>query len=288
MTNQLDVVLIAGGVALACFFAAWAWGMSHDGDASTTDAFYGFAPLTQGAVVYALWDEHSARGTVVLALACLWSTGLGLLLVSRVRANHNFGGDPRFVMALQKYNPGKHLWWITLLILVVGQAAFVTVLNLPMMLAITHAYDSFTVIDVIGFAVVATGATFEVLGNHQLERFRHDPAHKGKGHTLNTGLWKYSRHPNFFGETLCFFGFFVIAMRDPELWYTVAGPLVIFGVLRFGSGVKLTEFMMLQKRKDDPIYLDYLARTSPFLPRPPRRPAASAPTPTAASERSSA
>lgn len=289
MTDQLGAVLIAAGVAFVIFFAAWAWGIRHGGDVSVTDVFYGFTPVTQGLVVFTLWDDHSARGAVVLAFAAAWSTGLGLLLVSRVRANHSFGGEPRFLMALQKYNPGKNLWWISLLVLVIGQTAFVTVLNLPLMLAITHGRDSFVAIDLIGLAVVAVGATFEILGNHQLERFRNDPAHKGNGHTLNTGLWKYSRHPNYFGETLCFWGFFIIAMRDPELWYTAAGPLVIYGLLRFGSGVRLTEFMMLQKRQNDPVYLDYLARTSPFTPRPPkRRTATETTTPAVQSERSSA
>jgi steroid 5-alpha reductase family enzyme len=272
MTSQLDAILAAGAVAFVCFFAAWAWGMLHGRDVSVTDVYYGFAPITQGLVVYVLWHRHSERGAILLALTALWSIGLGQLLISRVRANHGFGGEPRFLLALEKYKPGKHLWWISLLILVLVQAVLVTVLNLPLLLTLTSKYDSIAVIDVVGYLVLGAGAVIEVVGNLQLERFRNDPRNKGKGRTLNAGLWAWSRHPNYFGNVLCYWGFFVVAIRDPHLWFTAIGPLAIYGLLRFGSGVKLTEFMMLEKRKGDPVYADYLARTSPFMLRPPRRP----------------
>jgi steroid 5-alpha reductase family enzyme len=271
MTSQWDAILVAGGVALACFFATWCWGWLHGRDVSVTDTYYGFAPVTQGFVVYILWHHHSQRGTILVVLAALWSLGLGQLLISRVRANHGFGGEPRFLMAVSKFKPGKHLWWITLLALVVAQTVFVTVLNLPLILALTSRYNSVALIDAIGYVIIAAGALIEIVSNHQLERFRNDPKNKGQGRTLDTGFWAWSRHPNYFGNVLCCWGFFVVAIRDPHLWFTAIGPLAIYGLLRFGSGVKLTEWMMLQKREDDPVYLDYLARTSPFMLRPPQR-----------------
>jgi steroid 5-alpha reductase family enzyme len=201
---------------------------------------------------------------------------LGQLLISRVRANHSFGGEPRFLMALERFELGKHLWWVSLVVLVVFQSVFVTVLNLPLLMVLTSQVHGVAAIDVAGFVVVAAGAAIEILANHQLEVFRNDPANKSKGKTLNTGLWGWSRHPNYFGNVLCYWGFFLVAVHEPHLWYTAAGPLAIYGLLRFGSGVRLTEWMMLQKRQGDSVYLDYLARTSPFLLRPPRRPSAAA------------
>ena len=203
-------------------------------------------------------------------LTALWSIGLGQLLISRVRANHGFGGEPRFLLALEK-DKLEHLWWISLLILV-GEAVLVTVLNLPLLLALTSKYDSIAVIDVVGYLVIGAGAVIEVVGTINLNDSATIRGTRARGRTLNTGLWAWSRHPNYFGNVLCYWGFFVVAIRDPHLWFTAIGPLAIYGLLRFGSGVKLTEFLMLEKRKGDPVYADYLARSSPFMLRLPRRP----------------
>jgi steroid 5-alpha reductase family enzyme len=269
MTSELSVVLAALGLSAAFFLACWIWGMAHDGDASVTDAYYGFSSLAQGALTFALWHRHTARGAIVVVLAGVWSVGLAQMLFRRWRKNHASGGDERYQMAVEKFKPGANLWWMTLLSLVVAQTIFVTVLNLPLEMAIMSKVQGISTLDVVGFALIALGGAIEVIANRHLEVFKRDPANKGK--TLMTGLWAWSRHPNYFGNTLVYFGFFVVAIREPRLWWTVAGPIAIFGLLRYGSGVRLTEWMMLQKRKDDPVYTDYLQRTSPFFLFPPRR-----------------
>jgi steroid 5-alpha reductase family enzyme len=270
MTSQPDALLAACGLVAAAFAVLWAWGMVNGRDASITDAFYGLGSLAQGGLTLALWHEKSARTVILVVLTGLWSIGLWQALARRWLKNHAKGGDERYILAVEKFKPGKHLWWMTFFSLVVGQALFVTLLNAGLILAVASAVHDIAALDILAYACIAVGGAVEVISNHHLELFKRNPANQGK--TLMTGLWAWSRHPNYFGNVLVYTGFWVAAMRDTSRWWTIAGPLAIYGLLRFGSGVRLTEHLMLQKRKDDPVYLDYLARTSPFMLRPPRPP----------------
>ena len=270
MTSEMSVVLAAAALTFVLFSATWVYGLTHGQDFSVTDCYYGLGLMSQGWLAFALWHHRSGRAVILLVLATVYSIGLGQMLARRWVKNHaTIGGDERYVMALEKFNPGKKLPLISFLTLVVGQTIFVTALDLPLVLAVVGDVDGIKALDVVGYALVAIGASIEIAANHHLEVFKRDPASKGK--TLMTGLWSWSRHPNYFGNVLVYVGCFAVAMRRPELWWTVVSPLGIYGLLRFGSGVRLTEWMMLQKRKDDPVYQEYLRRTSPFFMRPPRR-----------------
>jgi steroid 5-alpha reductase family enzyme len=124
----------------------------------------------------------------------------------------------------------------------------------------------------VGLVVIAAGATIEVVANRQLEVFR--KAGHPSGSTLMTGLWAWSRHPNYFGNTTVYVGAFLVAVSDPELWWTAIAPLVILYTLRWGilgTGVHGMDKFMLEKRAGNQVYLDYVRRTSAFVPRPPRR-----------------
>jgi steroid 5-alpha reductase family enzyme len=268
MTSDWSVVLAAAALTAVVFTACWLYGLTHGQDFSVTDTYYGLGLMSQGWLAFALWHEHTGRAAVLLVLATAYSIGLGQMLARRWVKNHAQGGDERYVMAVEKFKPGKNLWWMTYLTLVVGQTVFVTVLDLPLILAVASDVEGIAGLDVLGYALIAVGAAIEIAANHHLELFKRDSANKGK--TLMTGLWSWSRHPNYFGNVLVYVGCWVVAMRRPDLWWTVISPLAIYGLLRYGSGVRLTEWMMLQKRKGDPVYQEYLRRTSPFFPRPPR------------------
>jgi steroid 5-alpha reductase family enzyme len=116
--------------------------------------------------------------------------------------------------------------------------------------------------------MIAAGGAIEVIGNRQLEIFKR---RRRPGQTLMTGVWAWSRHPNYFGNTLVYVGMFVAAMRDPSRWWTVVSPITILLVLRFVLGVRMTDQLMLEKRAGDPAYLDYVARTPAFVMKPPAR-----------------
>jgi steroid 5-alpha reductase family enzyme len=113
------------------------------------------------------------------------------------------------------------------------------------------------------------GVVFEGFGDAQLAAFRADPTSKGK--VLDTGLWRFTRHPNYFGDACVWWGIFLIACDRPVGLLTVLSPLLMSWFLAKKTGAPLMEAHLSQTR---PGYADYMARTSGFFPRPPRRPAA--------------
>jgi steroid 5-alpha reductase family enzyme len=125
---------------------------------------------------------------------------------------------------------------------------------------------SFGILLVIGAIIWLTGFFFEALGDEQLRRFLSDPENRGK--VMDRGLWRYTRHPNYFGESLIWWGLFIIALPVSGGWITIIGPLAITFLLLRVSGVTLLEKDLEERR---PEYRDYVRRTSPFIPLPPRK-----------------
>ena len=118
----------------------------------------------------------------------------------------------------------------------------------------------------VGVALYALGLLFEVVGDAQLARFKADPANEGK--VMRTGLWRYTRHPNYFGDACVWWGLALVAAETGSGAWGLLGALVMTILLRRVSGVTLLE-RSLRKRREG--YEQYIARTSPFLPRPPKK-----------------
>jgi steroid 5-alpha reductase family enzyme len=118
----------------------------------------------------------------------------------------------------------------------------------------------------VGVAVWAVGIFFETVGDWQLTRFRNDPASKGQ--VLDTGLWRYTRHPNYFGDFCMWWGLFLIALGSWAEVPAIVAPLLMTYILTRGTGQRLTDRRMAATR---PQYADYAARTSGFIPLPPKR-----------------
>jgi steroid 5-alpha reductase family enzyme len=127
-------------------------------------------------------------------------------------------------------------------------------------------------LDIVGIALWCVGMLFETAGDLQLARFKSDPANKGK--VMDRGLWRYTRHPNYFGDFCVWWGLYAIALATGDAWWSIAGPLLMSVLLMRVSGVTLLERHMTRSR---PGYEEYARVTSPFFPRPPRSARRSAP-----------
>ena len=125
--------------------------------------------------------------------------------------------------------------------------------------------DSFTAMDIIGTAVWVVGFGFESIGDLQLARFKKDPANAGK--VMDQGLWRYTRHPNYFGDAVLWWGIFLVAAARPANVLVILSPVVMTVLLTRVSGVPLLEKSLTRRREG---YADYIARTSSFVPRPPK------------------
>ena len=211
------------------------------------------------AVTYAgLLDESAPRTGLVLALVALWALRLAGHLTVR---NWGKPEDRRYQAIRANHSPG--FGWKSLFIVFGLQAVLAWLISLPL-LAASASLAPLGLLDALGVAIVLAGLTVETLADRQLTRFKRDPANRGR--VLDRGLWRYSRHPNYFGEACVWWGFGLIALAAGAWWALLSPVLMTFLLLRV-SGVALLERDIVERR---PAYRDYVARTSAFIPWPPR------------------
>ena len=145
------------------------------------------------------------------------------------------------------------------------QGLLVVIVSLPVQVAAGRG-GSLTAAIIPGVVVFVVGLAFESIGDEQLRRFKADPANRGQ--VMDRGLWRYTRHPNYFGDFCVWWGLWLVALTAGGTWWTFAGPVVMSTLLIRVSGKALLERDIAQRR---PGYADYVARTSGFIPLPPRR-----------------
>lgn len=247
--------------------AAFGWLASlRARDASLADRGWG-----PGFVALAWWwaahaGAWSARTWLVLALVTLWGARLAWHIGSR---NAGHGEDPRY--AAMRARAGGHFWWSSALSVFALQALLMGLVALPLWAATRPgAPRGFAPLDALALAAWACGFLFEVVGDAQLARFKRDPANRGR--VMDRGLWAWTRHPNYFGDALLWWGFGLFGLATPGASWTLVGPALMTFLLVRVSGVAMLERSMASR----PGWAEYTARTSAFFPWPPRRRAAPA------------
>lgn len=260
MTFPGDMELVAHALALLALagVAGVMWLLSVVlRDVSIVDLVWGPMFLVVALVHWQLAEAPDARAVLVLALVALWSLRLALYLLWR---NWGQGEDRRYQRIRAANDPG--FWWKSLYIVFGLQALLAWLVALPIAAAM-HADSPLGFLAGLGAALWAFGLFFETVGDLQLAAFKRDPDNQGR--VMDQGLWRYTRHPNYFGDCCVWWGLFLIA-ADCGAWWTVPGPILMTVLLLKVSGVALLE-RSLRRR---PEYADYVARTSAFLPRPPQ------------------
>ena len=227
-------------------------------DASIVDPFWGPGFAIASITYYLVDGRYPDRGTLVLGLVTLWAARLGYHLYVR---NRREGEDPRYA-AMRKAR-GKQFPLISLFTIFWFQALLLWVISLPILGSIA-SQAPLGFFDILGMVVFLIGLTIESIADNQLALFRAVPTNKG--HVLDTGLWRYSRHPNYFGEAVLWWGLYLIAVSAAAYWAIVGPILITFLLLRF-SGVPMLEEGLSVSR---PGYSEYIKRTSSFLPWPPK------------------
>ncbi len=229
-------------------------------NASIIDACWGaaFAVAGWGAALAGGVPLGSPRTALALALVTLWAARLSLHLLAR---NAGHGEDPRY--AAMRRGHGARFWWVSLFTVFLLQAALAWAISLPVQLAVLRG-GPLGWLDGVAVGVWLTGFVFETVGDLQLTRFRADPGNRGRA--LDTGLWRYTRHPNYFGDALLWWGFGLLGVAAGAPWTLFAPALMTFLLVKV-SGVALLEKDIAERR---PAYRDYLARTSAFIPWWPR------------------
>lgn len=256
MTQTLSINLMA---ILIAMIILWGIGTIRR-DVTVVDPFWGMGFVM---VAWLAWSVNAPAAFRVLLLASLttiWGLRLSLFLLWR---NWGQGEDRRY--AMMRSHHGRKFWWLSLFTVFLLQAAILWFVSLPIQVtAALNSTNPLGWLDVAGLAIWGLGMFFETVGDWQLARFRSNPINEGR--TLDRGLWRYTRHPNYFGDFCVWWGIYLIAVAGGA-WATVLSPLLMSFLLLKVSGVTLLERGMTSRRPD---YLAYQARTNAFFPGPPK------------------
>lgn len=199
-----------------------------------------------------LFGATNWRSILITSLTALWAGRILSYVYLRYR-----GDDPRY----QTWKQGG----IKALIINCGyifilQALLMIIMALPVFVVNNFGGGQLTYLDYLGLAIWLIGFYFEAVSDYQLFKFTRDPANKGK--VMQYGLWRYSRHPNYFGEVLMWWGIFLIALNVPYGLYTSIAPITITFLLLFVTGIPWIEKAMAK----NPEYQEYKKHTSIFIP----------------------
>jgi steroid 5-alpha reductase family enzyme len=256
------VMLLSAAALLVYVVAVWLLSLPLR-DVSIVDPAWGVGFVIVAWIAFALGDGCRNRRLILAGLVTIWGLRLGgYLLLRKLRAP---GEDPRYTEMRDRIEArGARFWIVSLATVFLLQGALIWIVSLPVQAAAPQP-DRLGVLDALGALAWLIGVVFEATGDFQMQRFKADPANKGT--VMDRGLWRYTRHPNYFGDFMVWWGLYLFALSTGGAWWSIAGPLVMSTLLIRVSGKGHLEQRMMQR----PGYPEYVARTSGFFPRPPRR-----------------
>ena len=255
---DLTSYLIGLGVILTAATGCWLISLLKQ-DVSIVDSLWSLMFLL-AAVSYAITlPETGPRTTLVLILVALWALRLAGYITWR---NWGEGEDRRYRRIRSDNQPNFELKSLFIVFLLQGVLAWIV--SLPLLVAQASSAP-LGLVDYAGIALWVIGMVFEAGGDFQLARFKADPDNQGK--VMDRGLWRYTRHPNYFGNACLWWGFGLIALAAGA-WWALVSPVVMTVLLLKVSGVSLLEEDIGERR---PKYADYIERTSAFIPLPPKQ-----------------
>lgn len=259
----MTLPLLAQNAALVLGLMTALWVVSvFRRDASIVDPWWSMAFL--------LVTAHTAVSTgltpakkLLLLMVTIWALRLWLHLLLRSRGKPE---DPRYAAFRRRYGPARY-WWVSLFQVFLLQGCLAVLISAPLQIAAAaRAPDPITRTALAGLMIFAIGVLTEIVADAQLQAFRNDPARRSG--VLDTGLWRFSRHPNYFGEAVLWWGFWLYAVQQPWGWASIVAPIVMTFLLVKVSGVAMLDAHLGASK---PGYRDYIRRTSAFVLRPPRQ-----------------
>ena len=223
-------------------------------DVSIVDSLWPVFFIILALYAYSITDIESIKSKLVVVLVAIWALRLSLYITMRHWGHEE---DHRYQAIRKNSDPGFK--YKSLYMIFSFQAIVAWIVSLPLFYAINTSVRELTTIDYIGLTLWCTGMLFESVADYQLWKFKQLESNKGK--VLTEGLWAYSRHPNYFGEFLVWWGFFCFALSTANFIAIVSPLLMTYLLLKF-SGVSLLEKTMILK----PGYETYMKNTNAFLP----------------------
>jgi steroid 5-alpha reductase family enzyme len=247
-------------VILGCMAALWILSL-YLKNSSIVDIFWGAGFVVVNWVYFALSpDGFLPRKLLIGILVTVWGLRLFIHILTR-----NWGKPEDFRYRKWREENGRRWWWQSFFQVFLLQGLLLWIISAPLLVAQHSGLpDRLTWIDGVAVVIWGIGFFFESAGDAQLARFKADPANKGR--VLDTGVWRYTRHPNYFGDAAQWWGFYLIGASAGG-WWAIFSPVIMTVLLLRVSGVALLE-KTLETR---PGYKEYVERTSAFVPWFPKK-----------------
>jgi steroid 5-alpha reductase family enzyme len=255
---MIRTFLICGGAVLL-YMTGWFIAARIRGRNDIADVAWGLGFILVAIISLVSSGAFSARGLLVSWLVLIWGVRLALHIHSR---NRGRGEDPRY----RKWREEWGTWFVlrSFLQVFMLQGVLLLLVAVPIVFVNTAASKPLGWLDLLGLAIWLYGFCFEAVGDWQLLKFIRDPGNKGR--LMTSGLWRYTRHPNYFGEVTLWWGIWLMTLALPGSWLTIIGPLTITFLI-----LKISGIPMLEKPYEDRAdFQEYKHRTSPFFPLPPK------------------
>ena len=257
MSPLATTLLTSLAVILGAMLLLWLVSLARK-DASVVDPFWGTGFVLVSWTACLLNRSEDSRSWLLTTLVSIWGTRLSLFLLWR---NWGHGEDRRY-QAMREHH-GSRFWWVSLLTVFVLQAVILWFVSFPIQFALTNkSANPLGIGDALGAVVYFIGLMFESIGDWQLARFKANPANAGR--VMDNGLWRFTRHPNYFGDFCVWWGLYLIAAVGGA-WATILSPMLMSVLLLKVSGVTLLEKTIGERRPD---YAEYRRRTNAFIPGP--------------------
>jgi len=255
------IILVTNfGIALACVLVLWLICIQTR-DPTPMDSFWAFGLMLMAWTTNFQVASTGLRQDLILLITTAWGLRLGFYMLWRWR---HHGPDGRYENMMRKANErqGWSYAYASLRLVFLTQAPLLWITSLPVQLGqVEPSALSIGTLGLIGAALSIIGLAFETIGDWQLVRFKAKPENKGR--VMDQGLWRYSRHPNYFGDACVWWGLYLIGCETFTGLFALPGPVFLTYTLLIWSGAALLERRLTRAK---PEYADYIARTSAFIP----------------------
>lgn len=228
---------------------------------SIVDVFWGFGFVVVNTIYFLSNDVPTIRQILVLIFVAIWGTRLSVYLGWR---NYGKPEDYRYQQFRQDYGPERY-WWFSYFQVFLLQGGLILLVSLPLLQIQTSVNNELNWLDYVAIIVWCIGFIFEAGGDYQLAKFKSNPKNKGK--VLSQGFWKYTRHPNYFGDATVWTSYALFCIASGNYWPIVGSIIMILLILKV-SGVTMLERTL---KVTKPEYKEYIEKTSAFIPWFPKK-----------------
>lgn len=262
--SPLSLLIANAAILIGAFVILWLICLKTR-DVTPIDSVWALGMVMLALTTFVMTGETHARKWLLLGLCAAWGLRLGGYMLWRWR---DHGPDRRYQALIGKANRDRG-WGFgkaTAILVFATQAPLLFIVCLPVQLGQLGEPTPIGYIAMAGIALAVIGILFESIGDAQLVKFKRDPDNAGQ--VMQKGLWRYTRHPNYFGDACVWWGLFLIAAETPYGIFALPGPILLTWTLMKWSGAPTVEGRLHKTR---PGYADYVRRTSGFFPLPPRK-----------------